>query len=454
MPVFRLLLGLTVLTALMLAFPGEAFACSCVSSGPPCQNAFHVDAIFAGTVSRISVLPDDGPPLRPGEARIPRAVRVEFASVEGFRGIPSSPVSVVTAGSGPACGYEFRQGGRYLVYASRTADGRGFETSICSRTRSVADAGEDLRFLQTLSAPSGDRAWIYGTIGHWERDLETGTAHDVGPVSDVLVTAGALGHAFTTRTDGRGRYEFRVPPGRYELSASPPAGFSANLGRYTADLPDPRACFAADFGLRFDGRVKGIVRRASGEPAQGVSVELIATGVLGKAGFVQTLRAVSDMKGQYEFAEVPPGRYVIGVDLTKAIKTEVFPTTYHPGTADGAAATVVQLDGGQQRDLGAMTLPAARSPHRITGTVVFQDGSPAARAIISLRDDPTRQQVSRALETGSDGTFSLVAHEGLTYVASASYFDERQRRQISGTFGPFVVVPDMAPLRIVMSAGR
>ena len=44
----RLLIGLT--TLMVLARAGDASACSCPSSGPPCQNAFQVDAVFAGTV--------------------------------------------------------------------------------------------------------------------------------------------------------------------------------------------------------------------------------------------------------------------------------------------------------------------------------------------------------------------------------------------------------------------
>jgi hypothetical protein len=91
--------------------------------------------VFAGTVRSVSALPDDGPPLRPGEARIPHAVRVEFAEVGTFFGIEASTVSVVTAGGGAACGYGFKQGERYLVYATRVADGTG------SKQASVLERG-------------------------------------------------------------------------------------------------------------------------------------------------------------------------------------------------------------------------------------------------------------------------------------------------------------------------
>ena len=114
MRITRLLIGWTTLAALILMPAGEAWACQCEPTGPPCQNAFQVDAVFAATARSISTLREDGPPLRPGEARIPRAVRVEFGDVVAFRGISTSTVSVVTAGSGPACGYAFKPGERYL----------------------------------------------------------------------------------------------------------------------------------------------------------------------------------------------------------------------------------------------------------------------------------------------------------------------------------------------------
>lgn len=98
----RLLIGLAVLT---LGSARDVSACECASGGPPCQNTFQVDAVFAGTVRSIVPLPEDGPPLRPGEMRIPQTVRVEFDTVVPYRGLQGSNVTVLTAGSGPACGY-------------------------------------------------------------------------------------------------------------------------------------------------------------------------------------------------------------------------------------------------------------------------------------------------------------------------------------------------------------
>jgi hypothetical protein len=238
--------------------------------------------------------------------------------VEGFLGMQAASVSVVTPGSGPACGYEFKRGERYLVYATRAADGTGLVTGLCSRTKPLADAAEDLRFIQTLSGPSPGRARVYGTITHWERDLATGEGHEYGPVADVIVSVRNVATSFDAATDARGRYEVAVPPGKYEVTAMPPPAFSSRYLQRTVELRDARACFVADFGVRFDGRIRGVVRHPSGEPAEGVYVQAMAAEAFGKPGNIETRGLLSDAGGAFEFSEVPPAQYVVGVELTRA----------------------------------------------------------------------------------------------------------------------------------------
>jgi hypothetical protein len=450
----EVLIRLIAFAVLTFAPVRDAVACSCNGTGgPPCQNAFQVDAVFVGTVSSITALPDDEPPVRPGESRIPRAVRVDFTAVVAYRGVLASTLSVITAGSGPACGYSFKPGERYVVYATRPSDGSGLRTGICSRTRPLAQAGDDIRFLNTLAKPTPPGARVSGTITHWERDLATGDPLDHGPVPDVLVTVASTSSAFHATSNARGRYQLAVPPGKYQITASASAPLAVRDQQQEIDLRDPRACFVADFAVSFDAHISGAVRHASGEPASGVTIQLMAADDAGKSGNVQTLRARSDAGGGFEFTDVSPGRYVVGVGLTRSIwdGDVVFPRVFHPGTTDATSATVVRIDGGQQQSLEPMTLPAPRRTYRLTGTLVFEDGRPASRAIVSLWDGLERwRQVAAGIDS-DDGTFSFVVHEGLSYSARAQYWDETQRASFSGTAGPFIVGPETPPLRIELS---
>ena len=216
------------LTLLLLIPARHATACECEASGPSCQNYFQVDAVFSGTVQSISeVLDPDAPPLRPGEFRIPRSVRVELTLGTAFRGGITGPsVSVTTAGSGPACGYTFKVGEQYLVYARRAGGASGLVVSLCSRTRQLANAAEDLAFVQTLNASAGTGGTISGKVERWDQDLATGGGRRYS-VPDVLIVARGQANTFEAVTDEQGRYLInRLPPGAYDLAAYPPPQFA------------------------------------------------------------------------------------------------------------------------------------------------------------------------------------------------------------------------------------
>lgn len=62
--------------------------------------------------------------------------------------------------------------------------------------------------------------------------------------------------------------------------------------------------------------------------------------------------------------------------------------------------------------------------------------------------------MAAGIKTEPDGTFSFLVHEGLSYIARASFWDEGQRKQVSGSFGPFVIGGELVPLKVVLSSPR
>lgn len=445
----HILLGVCLVTML----PRAAQACSCYASGPPCQGAFSADSVFAATVAGIEEIPDTDPSTPPGSVRLGQPVRIVLKEVERYLGSGSVPGFVMTAGSGASCGYAFKSGERYLIYAHRDSAGN-LVASICSRTRPIADADEDLRFLRGLPRTAGGPARVSGTALHAERDLGSGDVKEYGPVEGVFVLAqGPSGNA-SAWTDAKGRYELRLPPGKYEVSASPPAQYSSRYLRQPMELRDPRGCFVADFHLRFDGRVAGTLR--SPGDAGGAALELIPVEAVTRSGLVETVKTTSEANGSFEFIEVPPGRYLLATGFSRPMDASVmFPTTYFPGTPDVNDARVIEVAGGERVRLEEMTLPPPRRPVRLTGQVLYSDGRPAAGVHVSLADGRTsRRQVAVGIATEADGTFSFTVHEGLEYVANASTWDAEIRRSLAVRSMPFTASAGMAPLRLVLAAGR
>ena len=438
--------GLTAMLLLVSA-ANSADACSC-GTGPVCSHYFESDAVFIGTVQRIA---------KGAQDRLQRGMlQVDIGVNSPFRGVNGSAVTVVTADNGAACGYTFQVGERYLVYAHRTPDGT-LEVSLCSRTIPLAKATEDLQFIQSVATGTA-HSRVYGRITHWERDYTNDRSRDYGAMPDVLVTVRGPGGGAETRTDDQGRYELAgLPVGVYDVAAFPPANFTGSRLTDVAEIRDPRSCQFRDFNLVYDNRITGAVTTASGDPVDGAQVELMAAAKLGMRGNVQTLR-MKTVGGRFEFTEVPAGRYVVGVDLTRRMDpTLVFPQTLYVRSGDAVSATIVEAGGGGQQELAPIIVPAPRRALRLTGTVRFEDGRPAPEVFVSLVDgDESWRQVAVGIKTGPNGEFSFTVHEGLAYIArsSSAELSGGERKYLQAALGPFMATEQTGPLSIVLSPKR
>src|SRR5439155_8452653 len=242
MSVMRPLIAAGALILLGTAFAVRADACSCMSSGPPCQNYFQVEAVFSGTVRSIPQIDvkDDAPYDQPRRQRL-----VHFTVERAFRGIQGATADVTTGFGGGDCGYAFKTGERYLVYAYRLKGGSQLGTGICSRTRRLTEADEDLQFIENLAATAAG-ARVYGSIKQLEFNVAEQRSEQLGPIAGAFVVLRGSAAALEARSDDQGRYEIGgVPPGTYELHVMPPPGFSSRYLKQVVVLRDSRACFAA-----------------------------------------------------------------------------------------------------------------------------------------------------------------------------------------------------------------
>jgi len=120
---------------LVFALPGRALACSCVPH-PPVEKAIEQsDAVFTGTVTASD--PPTGGEIWSGAVPI----TYTFAVDRVVAGEVGSTVEVTTAAMEASCGIEFREGTRYVVFA--TESGGFLETNLCTRTEQInATTGE------------------------------------------------------------------------------------------------------------------------------------------------------------------------------------------------------------------------------------------------------------------------------------------------------------------------
>src|SRR5262245_1986074 len=105
------------LPLLLIGAPCTA-SCECATKPELAQALADADAVFAGTVVGIR---DTVVLIRPGTSSQQHAWPGRIASVSiqhSWKGLHEDRVDLFTGRGGPDCGYTFREGGRYIIYAS------------------------------------------------------------------------------------------------------------------------------------------------------------------------------------------------------------------------------------------------------------------------------------------------------------------------------------------------
>ena len=125
----------TVLFTLAVCLTGDAFnnpvlACECYKRNDFEQEFSFSKAILVGEVVEI-------------DQSKPDAI-VTFKVEKMWKGAKSETIVVRTNNQGKTCGFIFTRGEKYLVYAYEEG---ALRTSICTRTREVKSAAEDLKEL-------------------------------------------------------------------------------------------------------------------------------------------------------------------------------------------------------------------------------------------------------------------------------------------------------------------
>ncbi|HXW06711.1 MAG TPA: hypothetical protein VD833_15855 [Vicinamibacterales bacterium] len=351
--VLRALLAAASLLGLLA---DDARACSCPRSGPPCQATWSADVVFLGTVRSIEEVPHETLGSRYTE------LLVSFDVDRGIVNATTGRLDVVTGRGGGSCGYAFKAGRRYLVYAWK-GPGGGLSTGICSRTRPVEDAEEDLRYLASIAAESSG-ARVYGRVTESRREAYEREEIDFGPVEGLIVNVTGAAFSRDAVTDRNGRYEITgIPTGNVTVLVLAPPEYDPQYLKREIKLKDPRACSLNDFQLRQTATVTGLVLDAAGRPAVGVSIDAVAAELAAHRPPAYHYPARTDRHGRFEFDTLPPGSYVFGVHLTSdAGRGPSGVPVFLPGTGNDREAAVFDLKPGERRDLGVLRLPAAVNP--------------------------------------------------------------------------------------------
>ena len=413
----------------------RAEACVCVgtySGNPACQARWEYTEIFVGRVTSVVPAPTDAQGHSSGGAT------TRFVVTESFRGVQSRTYELVDSGS--SCSYHFEAGKGYLVYASHGT------VIICSPTKTVENAAEDLAYLRAIPATPPHDGRIAGIALHVEPSQQPGDRKPT-PIADMRIVAEREGLRRSTTTGRDGKYEIPVPPGEYRVYAEPHAGmYSKGMFGETVELRDSRGCAVADFIVSVDGHVNARIVNADGTPVPYLTIELTPT--TPSDAHAEAV-GLTDEQGRIRLEHVPPGRFMLGFNTDRLFKPPDLPTVYLPGTTKGDDARIINVQPSEIVEAGNLVIPTSMQFVTLTGIVRDDTGKAVEGALVSLMTDgPNPRTEAYGISTSADGRFAIAALDGRRYVVTVDRRISRNESAHTEVHG-IVAAPDMKPLVIV-----
>jgi len=404
----------------LVASPVFVEACSCMSSGPPCQSFWNTDVVFSGQVTEIK----DNPvkPASDGDnkfASMFRTKTVRLAVNESFRGSEEKTVEIETGRGGGDCGFAFENGQSYLVYAYRNKETGKLGTGICTRTQLLSSAGEDLEYFRGLKdAKAG--GMVYGKVTKYLARKSDDEYKPNPPLQNILLTFTG-GSQYSATTDEKGEYRLSgLPAGEYSLRLKVPEGMWGFEKEQKIKIPD-KGCAVTYHALAAKTFLSGRILNEEAAPAAKIKVSLVPVEQINERYQKDNHSEYTDEDGRYTFKSIPDGTYYLGVRLDRLGEDSFpYPRTFYPGTTDLKNAVPVTISEGQVIENFDFSLPQKLSNRTIRGTVLMPDGK-AAKANICIEEvEYAEGSMCRGgIETDEKGQFTFTAMNGLRYLIRA-----------------------------------
>ncbi len=382
------------------AIAEQALACESVYI-PPCALGSWADQIFVGTA-----LSD----------KVPFRFKVE----EPLKGIAADVKEIEVAPG--ACGEGYSVGDRYLILSHTPGATNREVVSSSSGTVAFFRAlarGEHLTFIQGRIGEN-----LQDTMVTFLLDFE----HRPG-LAGVEVTASKDGRDYTARSDFNGSFHLPVPEaGKYRLTAKL-LGHATLKDAYELEVAAD-SCEEINLGMWTASGVTGHLRAADGKPAPGIYVELMPRDEEHRPFEVKT-----GTDGTFEFAKIPSGEYLLGVNISEGLNSELpFAPRFYPGVPDRAAAAVVKISGAQTIEGMDFLLGPRKPTRKIQVAVEWPGGRPVINADVTCRGataDPTGRKrtdsLFRYVDTSGRTEFEVLAEGQFDVEASGLSWEHSGR---------------------------
>ena len=176
-----------------------------------------------------------------------------FGVIDAFKGVTVKEITVRERQHTAACGYPFRVGEPYLVFA-RHRHGL-YYSGICARTQPLAVATDDLEMLRQIKT-GRVTSRVLGTALRRQLSVNGGYYgyEDAGAMIGLPIAVRGAGVSRETLTDANGSFVFEgLPPGDYQVE--PPVAVRTEGTVSSSNHIRVSECGAGDISLiASDGR--------------------------------------------------------------------------------------------------------------------------------------------------------------------------------------------------------
>ena len=352
-----------------------AFACECVYI-PPCQRVNQTAVIFVGSV----VLEAD------------KEYMTHFRVEEPFKGIEPGTRELRVRNDLMCGGGSFEEGRKYLILANPSEQGGNLITGGCGGSAPAESASDDISFFRAWA--QGER--VTAIQGRIAENVQEGSVRYTldsekrAGLQGVELRAAKEGKVFSSISGSDGAYRIPVPePGTYALTALFP-GHATSKDEYKIEVQS-RSCAQQDIGMWTSSRISGRLFSPDGKPMEGmpVSIEYASE----SESSARILPSETDATGRFEFQKVPPGDYVVGVNLNGLNSKLPYSPRFYPGVSQRGLAQIIKIEGPQTIEGLDFSLEERRQTRTISVDVIWPDGIPVTNASVtceSPRSDDSR----------------------------------------------------------------
>jgi hypothetical protein len=348
-------------------------ACECIPT-PVCERITEASVVFLGLVTDAESRT---------EPALGDKLKVRFAVKKVFKGLEQDARhvegQVLDASS---CDIPLIKGSQYLIFSER----KGSQIELagnCNSAIAYQDARDDLQYL---------RAWARGetpTVLHGvvRADVEETLlpyAENQG-LAEVEILAVGSGKQYRTVTNPSGEFEIRdLRAESYTITARLP-GYESTRPNYMASLTKGE-CVRVEVAMWNSSSLSGTLYDETGRPVKGIRVELApwTDGELHPSKEV-----VTDGDGHYGFIKIPPGDYLLGVNLASGLNARTpYRTWFFPGVSGRDQAIILRIEGAQKLTQYDFQLEKSHPIRTVRVLVKWWDGRPVTNASVQCRGEP------------------------------------------------------------------